>query len=73
MHAAGGGTGNSAGRPTAKEEDAHARINQVHPCALCGAPQGTAPCGNMARQVIDALPKREKEEELSMMPMAPAN
>ena len=43
----------------------------LKPC-VARALQGRAPRGDMARQVIDALPKPQKEETRGMMSMAPA-
>ena len=48
IHAVGGGTGNNAGRPTAEEEEAHARTSQAHPSTLCG----TRASGHLSGSII---------------------
>ena len=40
---------------------------------LCGARGPQTPHGNMARQLLDVLPKSEKEKGKGTMPMTPAN
>ena len=65
IHAVGGGAGNNAWKPTAEEDDAHTQELISHILVLCVArpPQGRGLCGDMARQVINVLPKSENEKE----------
>ena len=46
-----------------------------HVLILCGAivPQGRAPRGNLARQLLEALPKAEEGTGTGASPMAPSN
>ena len=59
-------------RPHKRRLHTREPIRDVLKLCEARALQGRAPRGDMARQVIDALPKPQKEEEQGMMPMAPA-